>query len=135
VQYIEQPQHNPTTRTRGNPYDIYISNWAADWPSAASTIPVLWDGRHLGGPGSKGNSDVSYFNADDVNAKIDEAAKLPAGEAGPKWAEIDQMIMEKYCPVVPIYQTKVLSVHGSKVAGDFVSDAIGTDVFYNVWLK
>jgi peptide/nickel transport system substrate-binding protein len=135
VQYIERPEHNPAVRTRGNPYDIYISNWAADWPSAASTIPVLWDGRHLGGPGSKGNSNVSYFNADDVNAKIDEAAKLPAGEAGPKWAEVDQMIMEKYAPVVPIYQTKVLSVHGSKIAGDFVSDVIGTDVFYNVWLK
>jgi peptide/nickel transport system substrate-binding protein len=135
VQYIEGPQHNPTIRTRGNAYDIYLSNWAADWPSAASTIPVLWDGRHLGGPGSKGNSNVSYFNADDVNAKIDEASKLPAGEAGPKWAEIDQMIMDKYLPVVPVYQTKVLNVHGSKVGGDFVSDVIGTDVFYNAYLK
>lgn len=134
VQYIETANHNPTARTRGNPYDIYISNWVADWPSAASTIPVLWDGRNLGGPGSKGNSNVSYFNADEVNAKIDEASKLPAGEAGPKWAEIDELILERYVPVVPIYQTKVLSVHGSKVHGDFVSDAIGTDVFYNVYL-
>lgn len=135
VQYIEGPNHNPTVRTRGNPYDIYISNWAADWPSAASTIPVLWDGRTLGGPGSKGNSNVSYFNADDVNAKIDEASRLPAGEAGPKWAEVDRMIMEKYVPVVPIYQTKVLTVRGSKVGGVFVSEVIGTDVFYNAYLK
>jgi peptide/nickel transport system substrate-binding protein len=135
VQFVDSPNHNPTARTRGNPYDIHISNWYADWPSAASTIPPLWDGRKLGGPGSKGNSDVSYFNADDVNAKIDEAAKSPAGEAGPKWAEIDRMITEKYCPVVPIYQQKILSVHGSKVGGDFLSAAFGTDVFYNVHLK
>ena len=135
VQFVESPNYNPTARTRGNPYDLYVSSWYADWPSAASTIPPLWDGRHLGGPGSKGNSDVSYFNAADVNAKMDEAMRVPASEAGSKWAEIDRMIVENYCPVVPIYQVKVLSVHGSKVGGDFVSDAIGTDVYYNVYLK
>ena len=76
VQYVED--HNPTARTRGNPYDIHLSNWAADWPSAVSTIPVLWDGRKLG---PRGNANVSYFNADDVNAEIDRIGELPAGEA------------------------------------------------------
>ncbi|WP_326562637.1 ABC transporter substrate-binding protein [Micromonospora sp. NBC_01796] len=132
VKTVETPQHNPTARTRGNEYDIYISNWAADWPSAASTIPVLWDGRSLG---PKGNSNVSYFNSDEVNQKIDEVSALPAGEAGPKWAEIDQLINEKYVPVVPLFQAYFTGVVGSKVGGVFFSDVIGTHVLYNAYAK
>jgi peptide/nickel transport system substrate-binding protein len=132
VKPVETPKHNPTARTRGNEYDIYISNWAADWPSAASTIPVLWDGRSLG---PQGNSNVSYFNSDEVNQKIDQASVLSAGEAGPKWAEIDQLIMEKYVPVVPLFQAKFTGVVGSKVGGVFLSDNLGTHVLYNAYAK
>ncbi|MGI5214201.1 ABC transporter substrate-binding protein [Plantactinospora sp. CA-290183] len=132
VQYVEQARHNPTARTRGNPYDIYLSNWAADWPSAVSTIPVLWDGRKLG---PQGNSNVSYFNADDVNAEIDRVSNLPAGEAGPEWAKVDQMIMEKYAPVVPIYQDNSFLVTGAKVGGVLISEQFGSAVFYNAYVK
>lgn len=125
VQYVDD--HNPTARTRGNPYDIYLSNWAADWPSAVSTIPVLWDGRKLG---PQGNSNVSYFNADDVNAEIDRIGTLPAGETGLEWAKLDQLIMEKYCPVVPVYQEKTFVVTGGKVGGLFISEQFGAPVFY-----
>jgi peptide/nickel transport system substrate-binding protein len=119
--YQDSTQHNPTARTKGNAYDIYLSNWAADWPSGASTIPVLYDGRKIG---PKGNSNVSYFNADDVNAEIDRVSKLSAGEAGPEWAKIDKLIEEKYYPVVPVYQNRTLDLVGSKVGGVFLSDNI-----------
>lgn len=132
VQYIDQPQHNPTVRTRGNQYDIYLSNWAADWPSAVSTIPVLWDGRKLG---PQGNSNVSAFNADDVNAEIDRVSNLPAGEAGPEWAKLDELIVKKYAPVVPLYQENTFLVTGPKVGGVLISDQFGTPVYYNSHVK
>ncbi|MDG4822900.1 ABC transporter substrate-binding protein [Asanoa sp. WMMD1127] len=132
VSYIAQPNHNPTARTKDNPYDIYISNWGADWPSGASTIPVLYDGRKIG---PQGNSNVSYFNADDVNSAIDAASALPAGEAGDDWANIEKTIVEKYYPVVPIYQSKTFLVMGDKVGGVFHSDSIGTTVYYNAHIK
>ncbi|MEU3453199.1 ABC transporter substrate-binding protein [Micromonospora sp. NPDC006766] len=132
VQFVERAQHNPIARTRGNQYDIYISNWGADWPSGASTIPVLYDGRKLG---PQGNSNVSYFNADDVNAEIDKASAMPAGDAGPAWAKIDRMIEEKYYPVAPIFQNKHMVLLGAKVGGVFVSDNIGVEVLYNAYLK
>ena len=132
VQYVDRARHNPIARTRGNHYDIYLSNWGADWPSGAATIPALYDGRKLG---PQGNSNVSYFNADDVNAEIDKAAALPAAQAGPAWAKIDQMIQEKYYPVVPIFQAKHLAVMGAKVGGVFVSDTYGTEMLYNAYIK
>nr|MDT0661687.1 ABC transporter substrate-binding protein [Micromonospora sp. DSM 115978] len=130
VRYVDD--HNPTARTRGNEYDIYLSNWAADWPSAVSTIPVLWDGRKIG---PLGNANVSYFNADDVNAEIDRISNLPAGDAGPQWAALDQMIMERYCPVVPVYQDKTFVVTGERVGGVFISEQFGTPVFYRSHLR
>lgn len=135
TKYIERAEHNPTVKTRGNPYDIYVTNWAADWPSGASTIPVLYDGRKLGAPGSKGNNNSSAFNAEDVSAEIAKAERLPAGEAGDDWARIDRMIQEKYYPVVPMYQSKTLDVMGPKVGGVFLSDNIGTEVLYNAFIK
>jgi peptide/nickel transport system substrate-binding protein len=132
VTYVDQPSHNPTARTKGNPYDIYLSNWAADWPSGASTIPVLYDGRKIG---PKGNSNVSYFNSDKVNAEIDRVSKLPAGEAGPEWAKIDKLIEEEFYPVVPMYQNRTLVVMGDKVGGVFLSDNIGNPVWYNAFVK
>ena len=132
VQYVDRAQHNPIARTRGNQYDIHISNWGADWPSGASTIPVLYDGRKIG---PQGNSNVSYFNADDVNAEIDKASALPAGAAGDDWARIDRLIQEKYYPVVPIFQNKLLDLMGAKVGGVFISDTLGTEVLYNAYVK
>lgn len=121
-----------TAKKRGNEYDLYLNNWGADWPSAVSTIPMLFDGRKLA---PQGNSNVSYLNAPDVNAEIDRVLQLPASEAAAEWAKVDQMIMEKYCPAVPLYQTKTLIVHGAKVGGLFVSDQFGTLVFYNAHIK
>jgi peptide/nickel transport system substrate-binding protein len=132
VSYVAQPNHNPTARTKDNPYDIYISNWGADWPSGASTIPVLYDGRKIG---PQGNSNVSYFNGDDVNQAIDKASALPAGEAGDDWSAIEKTIIDKYYPVVPIYQSKTFVVMGDKVGGVFHSDSIGTMVYYNAYIK
>jgi peptide/nickel transport system substrate-binding protein len=132
---IVRSNHNPTTKTRGNQYDIYMSNWQPDWPSAASTLPVLFDGSTLGGPGSKGNNDTAYLNEPTVNSEIARISALDANAAAPEWMKLDQKIMTDYCPTVPIFVARTFALNGTKVGGVFNSDAIGQQVYYNAYLK
>jgi peptide/nickel transport system substrate-binding protein len=132
---IVRANHNPTTKTRGNEYDIYMSNWQPDWPSAASTLPVLFDGSTLGGVGSKGNNDTSYLNESSVNSEIARIGALGANAAAPEWMKLDQKIMSTYCPTVPIFTARTFAVNGTKVGGVFNSDAIGQQIYYDAYLK
>ncbi len=132
---VVRSNHNPTLKTRGNQSDIYRSGWQPDWPSAASTLPVLYDGSKLGPVGSKGNNDSSYFNNDAINAEIARISQLHANEAAPEWIKLDQKIATDFCPSVPIFVARTFALNGAKVAGVFNSDAIGQQVYYNVNLK
>jgi peptide/nickel transport system substrate-binding protein len=132
---IVRSNHNPTLKTRGNQYDLYMSGWQPDWPSAASTLPVLFDGSKLGGPGSKGNNDSSYFNESSVNSDVARISALDANAAAPEWMKLDKKIMADYCPVVPIFTARTFAVNGTKVGGVFNSDAIGSQLYYNAYIK
>jgi len=129
---IERSNHNPATKTRGNQYDLYMSGWQPDWPSAASTLPVLFDGRSLQ---PRGNDNNHYLNASDVNSEIERISGLPAGQAGPEWLKLDEKITKDHCPAVPLFVARTFGLMGSKVGGVFNSDAIGQQVYYNAHIK
>jgi peptide/nickel transport system substrate-binding protein len=132
---IVRTDHNPTIKTRGNAYDIYLAGWAPDWPSAASTIPVLYNGKGLGGDGSKGNEDTAYFNEEPINSEIERIGALGANEAAPEWVKLDERIFKEYCPSVPIFIARTFAINGPKVGGVFNSDAVGQQVYYNAYVK
>jgi len=118
---------------KNNPWDIYISGWAADWPSGASTLPVLWDGRTIK---DANNQDYMYWNDDATNAEFDRINALPDSKAAAKaWAALDKKIMTDFAPCVPLTFDRDYYVYGSKVGGLFESDVLGTAAFVNVYLK
>lgn len=132
---IVRNQHNPTVKTRGNEYDLYFEGWQPDWPSAASTIPPLFDGRTLGAMGSKGNNNASYLNDPAVNDEIARISKMPANDAAAEWLKLDEKIQKDDCPGVPLFVNRVFAMDGSKVGGVFSSQAIGQQVYYNAYIK
>lgn len=117
---------------KANPWDIYVSAWAADWPSGASTIPVLWDGRNIK---AQNNNNYSYFNDSSINTEIDRILKLGPAEAAPEWAKLDEKIMKEFAPEVPLYFDAWNSIVGSKIGGVFVSDVLGFPSLLNVHVK
>lgn len=118
--------------TKGNKYDLIRGGWGADWPSAATVIPELLDGRTIR---DKGNQNLAYFNAEDVNAEIDRIKTLKAGEAGPEWAKLDKLIMEKHAPLVSQYYIGNYEIHGAKIAGTFLSDNSGHMTLNSMYVK
>jgi peptide/nickel transport system substrate-binding protein len=119
-------------KKKDNPWDLYIGNWAADWPSGASILPVLYDGRTIK---AEGNSNSAYFNDPAINAEFDRILALPPGEQGPEWAKLDERIMKEHAPVVPLYVDVAYLVHGSKAGGVFVSSVFGYPSFVNAYVK
>ncbi|HEY0699045.1 MAG TPA: ABC transporter substrate-binding protein [Micromonospora sp.] len=117
---------------QGNPWDVYIDQWAADWPSGAAILPVLFDGRSIK---AENNSNTSYVNDDKINAEFDRILAMPAAEQGKEWAKLDERIMKELAPAVPLFVENGLYVHGSKAGGVFLSSIFGYPAFVNAYVK
>lgn len=118
---------------KSNPYDLYLSDWAADWPTGSAVIPVLCDGRTIV-PG-KGNNVVSYYNNNAFDKEIDKASVLPADKSAPEWARLDKEYVSRYATVIPMYYSRSYAMEGSKVGGVYLSTDLGTSVFTNAYVK
>ncbi|GAA2629498.1 ABC transporter substrate-binding protein [Dactylosporangium fulvum] len=121
------------TKKKDNPWDLYIGSWGADWPSGASILPVLYDGRAIKAEGS--NNGASYLNAPALNAEFDRILALPVAEQGPEWGKLDEKIMKEYAPVVPLYVDVMFTIHGSKVGGLFIDSIWGSVAVTNAYVK
>ncbi|MHC3473475.1 ABC transporter substrate-binding protein [Streptomyces sp. 7R007] len=105
-----------------NNYDIYHSAWGADWPSASTVIPPLFDGRAI----ADGSPNYSHVNDSKVNADIDAANKItdPVKSAA-AWEKIDQYLAKDVINAVPTIDYKQVQIAGSKVGGLVYDDVIG----------
>ncbi|MFV2100024.1 ABC transporter substrate-binding protein [Micromonospora sp. LOL_024] len=119
-------------KKRDNPWDLYLGSWAADWPSGASILPVLYDGRSIR---AEGNNNESYFDDPTINAEFDRILALPPAAQGPEWAKLDERIMKDHAPVVPLYVDVAYLVHGSRIGGIFVSSVFGYPSLVNAHVK
>jgi peptide/nickel transport system substrate-binding protein len=120
------------TKKKDNPWDLYVDSWAADWPSGAAILPVLFDGRTIK---AAGNSNSSYVNSDPINAEFDRVLALDPAQQTSEWAALDKRIMTELAPAVPLYVDVAYDVHGSKAGGLFVSGIFGSPAFVNAYVK
>jgi peptide/nickel transport system substrate-binding protein len=120
------------TKKKDNPWDLYVDSWAADWPSGAAILPVLFDGRTIK---SEGNSNSSFVNSDAINAEFDRVLALDPSAQTAEWATLDQRIMTELAPAVPLYVDVANNLHGSKVGGLFISGIFGAPAFVDAYAQ
>lgn len=120
------------TKKKGNPWDLYLDSWAADWPSGASILPVLFDGRSIK---AEGNSNTSYVNNDAINTEFDRVLAMEPAAQAPEWAKLDERIMKELAPAVPMYVEVAYYLHGSKAGGVFISSVFGYPALVNAFVK
>ncbi|MFD2767392.1 ABC transporter substrate-binding protein [Micromonospora eburnea] len=119
-------------KKKDNAWDIYLDSWAADWPSGAAVLPVLFDGRNIK---PAGNSNTSYVNSDTINAEFDRVLAIDPAAQAPEWAKLDKKIMEEVAPAVPLYADVSFNLHGSKAGGLFIESIFGNVSFVNAFVK
>ncbi|MFG2939928.1 ABC transporter substrate-binding protein [Streptomyces sp. NPDC048282] len=105
-----------------NNYDIYHTAWGADWPSASTVIPPLYDGRAI----ADGSPNYSHVNDSKVDSDIDAANALtdPAKSAA-AWEKIDKYLLTDVVNAVPTAYYKQVQIAGSKVGGLVYDNVIG----------
>ncbi|HVX45003.1 MAG TPA: ABC transporter substrate-binding protein [Mycobacteriales bacterium] len=98
------------------PYDLTISSWLADFPSAYGAIQPLFAGDQIG----NGGYNMSRYDSPAVNSAISDAiGTTDATAAAQKWAAIDKQIM-KDAPVVPLLYAKNAFLRGANVANFYL---------------
>lgn len=105
-----------------NNYDIFHTAWGADWPSASTVLPPLYDGRLI----ADGAQNYSQVNDSHVNSEIDRINTItdPA-KAAAAWESLDKYLLTKVVNEVPTGYYKQVQIAGSKVGGLVYDDVIG----------
>jgi peptide/nickel transport system substrate-binding protein len=102
------------TETQTGPkgdYDLTVSSWLPDYPSALGNIQPLFASTEIG----NGGYNMSRYSNPAVDAAINAAtAESDRTKAAAAWGAIDQQIM-KDAPLVPLIYARNAFLHGSKV--------------------
>ena len=77
IKLFDRVVQHEKAATRGEPFDLTLEGWGADYPDPSNFINVLLDGRRIQ---ADNNVNVSYFNNPKYNKQMDQAYKL-AGDA------------------------------------------------------
>jgi peptide/nickel transport system substrate-binding protein len=105
-----------------NNYDIFHTSWGADWPSASTVIPPVYDGRSI----AEGATNRSQVNDPKINSEIDRISAIsdPA-KAAAEWEKLDKYIVKDVINIVPTAYYKQVQIAGSKIGGLVYDDIVG----------
>jgi peptide/nickel transport system substrate-binding protein len=83
---------------RGEPFDIGLTGWTADYPDPSNFLNVLLDGRHLQ---SENNVNTAYYTGDGVSGfarKLDAAYTALGAERLDLYAQLDRELSANGVP-------------------------------------
>ena len=102
--------------SNANKFDVTWAGWGADWPSASTVIPPLFDSRVNLSSASNG-SDYGYYDNADVNKKIDAAlSETDLNKQAAAWGDLDEQLA-KDVAYIPLAYEKFFLMWGSGVKG------------------
>jgi ABC-type oligopeptide transport system substrate-binding subunit len=85
--------------TRGEPFDIALAGWIADYADPASFFIPL-DGRLIR---DRDNFNYSYFHSPSMNRSLDRASRLPVAERYRALGDLDVRMAKNEAPLVPLW--------------------------------
>jgi peptide/nickel transport system substrate-binding protein len=112
IKPLDEDTYTSEVDTKGlSDYDLTLTSWQPDIPSANANIQPLFQSTEIG----NGGYNESRYSNPDVDRLIAEAqATIDPAEAGKKWAALDKKILAD-SPVVPLLYNRNSFLHGSQV--------------------
>lgn len=98
-------------------YDLALSGWQPDFPSANGNIQPLFASSEIGG----GGFNLSRYSQPEADSLINQATgEVDPAKAQALWAQADKRILQD-APVVPLVYARNSFLHGSNVQNFFVA--------------
>ncbi|MBF4162191.1 ABC transporter substrate-binding protein [Nocardioides acrostichi] len=97
-------------------YDVTWAGWGADWPSAMTVLPPLFDGRPNISSTTCGN-DYGCYDSDAFNKLVDQAAEATDVDEQKSILEDADKQLGEDVAYIPLEITKFNWLYGSKVTG------------------
>ncbi|MEU1684328.1 ABC transporter substrate-binding protein [Micromonospora sp. NPDC005707] len=119
-------------KKKSNPWDLWVDSWAADWPSGAAILPVLFDGRAIK---DEGSNNTSQLNSAAINAEFDRVLAEDPAKQAEEWSALDEKLMKESAPAVPLYNEVISIAHGEKAGGVFIGSIFGWPSFVDAYVK
>jgi peptide/nickel transport system substrate-binding protein len=86
---------------RGEPFDLDLQAWGADYPDPVDFIDILLDGRNIQ---AENNNNNSYFNHVGFNNRMRDAGRISnLSKRYAAWALIDRDVMKQQAPIAPLF--------------------------------
>jgi peptide/nickel transport system substrate-binding protein len=86
---------------RGEPFDLDLQAWGADYPDPVDFIDILLDGRNIQ---AENNNNNSYFNHTGFNNRMRDAGRISnLNKRYAAWAAIDRDVMKQQAPLAPLF--------------------------------
>ncbi len=101
VRQFDRVVQNTKAATRGEPFDMTIEGWHADYPDPANFINVLLDGRRIQ---AENNVNTSYYRGQGTPrfyAKLDRAYRTAGAKRLTQYGNLDIEMMRTGAPSAP----------------------------------
>ena len=117
---------------KGADFDAAFAGWYQDYADGYDFFHILLDGRTIA---ANNNNNLAYFDAPDVDKKIDTANVLTGPARAKAWGRLDIYTMQKYAPWVALDNRNVRDYVGPKTAGYVFVPAYGSMDLATLYLK
>lgn len=111
--------------TKGEPFDMEIDGWSADYPDPYDFINVLLSGD---GIQASNNNNHAYFNDPVFNKQMNQAALLSGAKRYSTYGQLDVNIMKTAAPWAPIRNPFSRSFTSSRLSCYTFSNVYGNDL-------
>jgi ABC-type transport system substrate-binding protein len=98
---------------RGEPFDLDLQAWGADYPDPVDFIDILLNGNNIQ---AENNNNNAYFNNKTYNRRMEEAGRISnLSKRYAAWALIDRDVMKNQAPLAPLFFRTVREFTSARV--------------------
>ena len=119
------PEFYTRIGTRGEPFDIAIDSWLADYADGFDFINLLLDGRTIT---ATGNANIAYFDDPVYEARMDAASLLFGAARDQAYGDLDVDLMRHAAPWIPLFNPNVRELLSTNVSNAVFSPVYDLDL-------
>lgn len=113
LKLIDRAAYYTTIGKKDIECDFMSAAWGQDYPDSDTVLGTILDGKKIK---DAGNSNYAYFNEPTINDKLQKLREMvDRGKAAKEYGDLDQEIMEKFAPLVPLRYGRTFSIAGPNV--------------------